>query len=578
MKRKVLLVLVLVSITVIAVVSARKQEAFSAAADFPRAPLMYAQVTDLPALIKTLKAADASAKYLESENYSDFMNRHLGLKLASRWKEFNEGAGFDFDLETVSGFADNRAAIAVYDIGRLEFVFVAPVSDKLFAATMLMKDSDGRFTSEEYDGGIKVYRTAIEADRGRQKQELLFTNIKGRLVIATSEKLLVRTIDNISGKDSNDRLTDDPAFSRLRETLSPHTFTVWLNQTALNSDYYFKRYWLMSSLDDLKNYEAALCDFSLEKTGVIEDRRFLLKEPAVMQDIGSRKIAAAMVHLPGNIPYYRLRTAAPETISEAISQTLDDKKDEKAVQKRNTGYSFGDEEYEYEYDGQLDSRFDTAINEEPEDETTAAAAPADNPADPGSALDSAVPESVLTFTRPVMQDAPLFAEFKRGAVFHLASPAGFDRNRFESAIRDRLLTRVTVAAAGAQMAWTTKGKNGAWRQLDLPMLAWSVCYKIRGNDLFLTNDPGLLGEALAAKSPLAKENDSLSERSVLLLPETSGSYDALFEKLATAETSEDFFTGNIKSLFESMPAIKRIEFERGYSGDLLREKISLSIE
>jgi len=577
MKRKILLALLFISIAVIVVISARKERAFSAAEDFPRAPLFYAQVTDLPVLIKTLKASGVGAKYIDSQNYSEFLNRHLGRKLASRWKEFNEGVGFDLDLETIAGFADNRAAVAVYDIGKLEFVFAAPISDELFAATMLVKNAGGRFTSAEHEGGVTVYRASIDADRGRQKQELLFTNIKGRLVIATSEKLLVRTINNISGRSSNDRLTDDPAFNRLRETLSPHTFTVWINQTALNSDYYFKRYWLMGSVADLKNYEAALCDFSFEEGGVIEDRRFLLKEPSSVPDIAPRQVAAALVHLPANIPYFRLRNAMSDTIAGAINQTINDRNEAPPIQKKES-YRFSDDAYEYDYGyyGSLDSRFDTAIDEVPDD------APIEEPlneaGDLRSILDSAHPESVLTFTRPGILPAPLFAEFKRGAVFHLGSPAGFDRARLETAIRDRLLKRVTVTTDGADITWTAKGKNGGWRQLDLPMLAWSVCYAIRGNDLFLANDPELLTEALEAKNRPEKEENGLSERSVLLVPETAATYDPLFGKLAAEKPTEDLFNRNIKSLFESMPGVKRIEFERSYSGEILREKVLISIK
>lgn len=573
MKLKVLFILLFIVAAVIAVVSARKQETFSAADDLPRSPLLYAQATDLPKLIKTLEAYEADAKYLESTNFENFFNMHLGRKLVSRWKEFNEGAGFEFDLETISGFAHNRAAIAVYDIGKLEFVFAAPVSDEIFAATMLMKNTQGRFTSEEYEGGVTLYRATIEADRGRQKQALLFTNLKGRLIIATSEKLLVRTIGNISGKSSNDRLADEPAFERIRESLTPHTFTVWLNLSALNSDYYFKRYWLIGSVNDLKNYEAAVCDFSFEETGVTEERRFLLKEAPMQQDMSSRQVSTALTHLPGNIPFYSLKNATGETIKAAIGQTIDAQTEEKPIKKQKTsGYSAEDYEYDYEDYGSLDSRFDTAINEEPE--TVTNDAPSEQVIDIGSVLDSASPESVLTFTRPEMRQAPLFVEFKRGAVFHLASPRGFDRDRFEAAIRDKLLKSATVSEDGVKIAWSTKGKNG-WRQLDLPMLAWSVYYKLRGNHLFLTNDHGLLDEALAAKLQPSKETIGISERSVLLIPETAATYDPLFEKLADGSGS-DFFTGNLKSLFESMPGVRRIEFERGYSGDFLREKIFIS--
>ena len=48
---------------------------------------------------------------------------------------------------------------------------------------------------ETLENGTIVYRAKVEADRGRQKQELIFTNAKGRFVLATSEKLLAQTLE-----------------------------------------------------------------------------------------------------------------------------------------------------------------------------------------------------------------------------------------------------------------------------------------------------------------------------------------------------------------------------------------------
>ena len=165
-----------------------KTEAFAPAEDFPRGALVYVQIEDLPAFIKLWNESELKKNYLESENFKEFSNAHLGRKLASRWREFNEAAGFDFDSETVSALSQNRAAIALYDVGKLEFVFIAPVSDEIFAATKFVQNKE-KFTSETLDDGTEIFRVNVEADRGRQKQELLFTHLNDRLIIATSAKL-----------------------------------------------------------------------------------------------------------------------------------------------------------------------------------------------------------------------------------------------------------------------------------------------------------------------------------------------------------------------------------------------------
>ncbi|HEX9961656.1 MAG TPA: hypothetical protein VGB00_12020, partial [Pyrinomonadaceae bacterium] len=277
MKLKVFITILLVSLAAFIAVSQIKSEAFAPAGDFPREALVYVQISDLPALARLWNESKFKEKYLASDNFGDFKNRHLGLKLASRWEEFNEATGFSIDLESVAGLAQNKAAIALYDIGKLEFVFIAPVPEEVFAASKFVRNQSN-FEAETLDDGTIVYRKAVEADRGRQKQELIFTGAKGRFILATSEKLLAQTLNNINGKASKNRLIDEPSFKALSEKTASGAATVWVNQAALNKDYYFKCYWLMSDVESLKNIRAGIFDFSIEEGKLIERRKFLLNQ------------------------------------------------------------------------------------------------------------------------------------------------------------------------------------------------------------------------------------------------------------------------------------------------------------
>ncbi len=142
MKKRIFIFGITVFAISLVVYTQLKREAFAPAEDFPRGALLYVQIEDLPAFIRLWNESEIKQNYLESENFAEFSNRHLGRKLASRWKEFNEAAGFDLDLETVSAFSQNRAAIALYDVGKLEFVFIAPVSDEIFTATKLFQNKE----------------------------------------------------------------------------------------------------------------------------------------------------------------------------------------------------------------------------------------------------------------------------------------------------------------------------------------------------------------------------------------------------------------------------------------------------
>src|SRR5262245_30848053 len=218
--------LVCIGIAINALSAGRAAMGFEMANDFPRGAVVYAQFKDLPAAIKQWDESALKERYLKSVNYQKMWGRHLANKLFSRWEEFNAATGFSLNLSAFSAIADNRAAIAVYDIGRLDLVVIAPLSDAKFAATQFFQSKDN-FEESEAPGGAIYYISDVEADNGRQKQQIGFAQLKGRFVLATSEKLLLRAIANIGGQAKKDRMTDEPSFQTLSKTTTPHFMTVW---------------------------------------------------------------------------------------------------------------------------------------------------------------------------------------------------------------------------------------------------------------------------------------------------------------------------------------------------------------
>ncbi|HXI74102.1 MAG TPA: hypothetical protein VNG94_00850, partial [Pyrinomonadaceae bacterium] len=120
LKSKPLLIIVVILIISAALfVFARtrsNKSAFALAEDFPRGALVYAQIKDLPELIKQWDQSRLKQQYLNSTNYKEFQHHHLALKLIERWEEFNSALGFPLDTVAIGGAADANAAIAVYDI------------------------------------------------------------------------------------------------------------------------------------------------------------------------------------------------------------------------------------------------------------------------------------------------------------------------------------------------------------------------------------------------------------------------------------------------------------------------------
>lgn len=579
MKLKIFVIAAVIAAAGFIAYSQMKTQAFAPAEDFPRDAAVYVQIADLPALIKLWNESPLKEKYLASENFTDFANNHLGRKLASRWREFSDAAGFPIDLEVLSKLAGNQAAIALYDVGKLDFVFIAPVSDEIFAATKFARNREN-FTEQTLGDGTIIYRVKVEADRGRQKQELIFTQSKGRFIAATSEKRLTQTLANISGGKTKNRLIDEPLFKDLSEKIEPHQATVWLNQTILNDDYYFKHYWLMSEIEALKSMRAGMFDFEIGTDRFVERRKFLFDKTAETSTIENSDIEKLTAFLPPDFSFYRLQSADQKTIDEAVEKTIGAarRKTENASRESYSSYSSFDVYNDYSSDDyeSLNAKFDEAIDEA---DDTAAAAESAVKIDFAKILRPANPRTVLTFSTAKMLPAPLFVRFQNAAVFRLAAPESFDRENFEAAVARNFSAQTAIAAPDVTLTWTTRTENShSQRELKLPMLEWSFSYALIGSDLIISDDANFLRE-IAIKpnsSPMKKQDSPLTSLTVINFAERENAYDKVFEKLNQKKQADDFFTNNIRSFLDSISQIKNIEIKEKRSQNTLDEELSFN--
>jgi hypothetical protein len=574
MRARIFAATILLCVVAYAVVSAVRTRAFSPAADLPRGAMVYLQFEDLPGFVKLWNQSSFKEKYLQSQNFESLSQRHLGLKIASRWQEFSDAVGMPIDTDVLSSVADKRAAIAVYDIGKLDVVFIAPMKAETFEATRLMQNSN-KFDDEQLDDGTHIYRVNVDADRGRQKQQVTFTHVKGRLIVATSEKLLAETVSIITGRLQKSALSDDPAFSTLAGRVMPKTLAVWVDQTALNSDYYFKRYWLMSDVGSLKNSRSGMFDLSIDDGGISEDREFLLNEPAAAAAVSPVDARQLLSRVPGGVPYYKIRRASADAMKESLASVLSleaqDEEQDAGISRKSGPYANTD----YDDDDYGNDKFDQYIDEIDDDATTVTTKN-DTAIDLSTGIRSAGPRAVLTLARSRAEQAPLFVEFDKAAVVTLASPAALDRTAFERSLADALAASLLVRGQKLDAQWVTKTdkKGESWRELAAPMLGWSIEYSVQGNQLIIANEPEFLSEVLITHEKISNGTEvEFSELTVVRPNQVRDDFQSTFERVAE---KDDLFTGNILSLVDSTPAIDKIEITRSYQGRLMREQLRVT--
>ncbi len=595
MKIKIAVVLTIVG-AIIYVYSQNKNSDFAQAGDFPRGAVSYAQFADLPQFIELWENSDLKKNYLQSENFRQFQNRNLALKLTERWKEFNDAAGFPLDFPVFGKMAKMRAAFAVYDIGKLDTVFIAPVNEEIFATIGFVEKKD-RFEENALEDGTKFYSQSFKVDGGRQSQKLVFSNYKGRFVLATDEKLFLRTIAVIGGKNAKDSLVDEPDFENLSRKQSPHAATFWVNQAKLNEDYYFKRYWLMSNRENLKKYRAAIFDFEPSEEKWTEHRTILLAEKqSVKAKIKESEFQKLIEIIPEYAAFYNVQTI--ENNEDAIYKTLFENSVKPQFAEKKPSWNSNDFAYtdfglsseigwhDYDY---LGEKFDEKIDVEEENflvEPEMFTSNEDFSNSLREILAQAQPKIVLSAVNPQIMPAPLLMEFRRIAVLTLENPNKLNNEKLENLLAKNLEDELIIAGKSAKINWETKTENGkTWRELNPPTLGWGIAYVLDDDDLIFSNSPGLLRKIILRERKNDNENiekigDSFDEMTVINLSQRKEAFDVLMNKLAfeeldvnKLEPEKDFFTENIGNLLDAGKDVEKIEIRRDFSADILREQL-----
>jgi len=570
---------------VYAKISSKKSD-FKQAEDFPRDALIYVQIQDLPTLIKIWNESELRRKYLESVNFRQFENRHLALKLAERAYEIKEAVGIFPDFDFASSLSENRAALAVYDIGKMEFVFIAPMSEeKILASKLFEIQSD--FEEIRLDDETKVYSKEIEIDRGRQIQKILYTNFRGRLILATSEKYFLQTLDNIKGKTPKNRLANEPPFHQLSEITKPNLATVWLNQQKLNDDWYFKNYWLMSETESLKNLRAGMFDFEMQDKKVVERRVFLTAENKSSGKINVETANRLGNLIPENIPFYKIEAVEKGNFDEPVSDVLFDvKNDSETIERKQSDqvYYFNDWEKSYSY-SYLDDDFSEQINETENDE----ALPDKNAGKISNKLTKIIgaanPSASLKLFSTQNLPSPLFFETRKALIFSLQNPSNLNRKELENAISKQAQDLFTIGNQKSEFSWTDFSlETSTARQMTMPSLGWKIFYAARRDELIFSNSEDLLKDIFAAKTTAPKFAETF-ENFTFINPESGrGAFEGVFQTLETEDTNSGsgtaskFFTGNVRSLLETISDVERIEITQTTGQKFIFEEIDFVLK
>jgi hypothetical protein len=290
------------------------------AAFMPTGSLLYMESPDFAALVHDWENSREKQQWLGSDNYLVFERSHLFLRLQEAQAQFATAAGAPPDMALVDSLAGEESALALYDVGNLEFLYITRMPSARAMQNILWTN---RAKFEPRKAADITYYVRTEPVQNRV---VAFAISGDYLLLATRENLMAGGLALLSGK-SQPKLQDENWYkSAVFVAGATGDLRMVLNMPLLVKSPHFHSYWTERNITALKSYSAEVADIRRSPTEIREDR-ILLKVDSSGNTEPPATANGALAELLGMVPdqggIYRAWSApSADSVLELLTQKI----------------------------------------------------------------------------------------------------------------------------------------------------------------------------------------------------------------------------------------------------------------
>jgi hypothetical protein len=263
----------------------------------PAGALVYVQAKDLAALVNEWNASPAKAAWLASDNYRAFARSRLFMRFEGAQSEFAAGAGLNPDMSLVAAVAGTDSALALYDIGELEFLYITRMPSARAYQTMLWQ-SRAKFQPRQ-SAGIDYYA------REQQRRTAAFAVTNDLMLVATNEQQIASALALIAGR-SSPAMKQEPWYQRATAAQpTAGEIRMVLNFERVLQTPHFRSYWIQRNVRDLKQFNAVISDLDRSASEYRECRVLLRAEAGTDLRPAEAAVAEVSRYAPNEAGLYR---------------------------------------------------------------------------------------------------------------------------------------------------------------------------------------------------------------------------------------------------------------------------------
>jgi hypothetical protein len=524
----------------------------------PAGPLLYLEAKDFSSLLSDWNSSPQKQQWVRSDSYEVFSRSRLFLRLRGASDQFAAAAGLPPDMKFLSQVSGEHSVLAVYDIGTLQFLYIAYLPSAKSMETALWQ-TRAKFEPRTA-GGVNFY---LRRDP-ESKREVEFAISGDYLLLATREDLIAGALQLMSGKP--DRTVESEQWWAQSTGAAGQIgdLRMALDLEKLVPNGYFRTYWVQQNITDLSRYSAAVSDLFRTRHEYREERVLIRKKELEKTASADGPAAAAEVArlAPDDAGVYIASTSPTADSCFALLETKllaphlgPPPSSQIAPQVQLTSGEQGGA-----------SDLETRIDQKPAERPATQSA---------SALQELLQKTPLLASLLVQSterdQAGVFIRIHSAVV--LVAASDWNEASVESALTDFVRPGLTASQLG--VSWQQKS---GYQELDG---LWPLSASVRAKYLLVSDDPALLQSMLSNfsrksdRKPAqvlagfnhAHERDNFTRFTGLVdRPGGAKSYGT--------DRQPQFFSGNMASLSSTLAGVSTERIEIHGDGGMVRQTVT----
>lgn len=439
----------------------------------PQDAVLLLEAQDLGAMLKEWNSSPEKQAWLTSDNYEVFSRSRLFLRLKQAQDEFASAAGIPPDMSFLSDVAGEQSALGIYDIGKLELLYVTRLPSARAMNSGIWQQR-AKFETREAAGRTFYLRTDPQSER-----VTAFAFDEDYLILGTREDLVAGAL-SLLAKQKAATLSEQGWFvDALKTAKDTGELRMVIHLAEVTKTPQFRTYWAPQNITEMRQYESSVTDLFRSSDTYREERTLLLKNAPEHSDAeGAAEVADLMRFVPTDAGFYRAAVASsPEdALAQLEQKVLTPRLGPAPGTKLEPNVQVGEQTVGSE--SNLNTRIDTSPSTGP-DETA-------GDDDLKAVLKNANIQALLQLHRSEAASDGVFVRLHSTMV--LRSAMDWDETAVQRAIQRVITPGLTAANIG--VTWKKAG-TGTQSYSELDGLA-RIAIAVRGRYLFASDDPETL--------------------------------------------------------------------------------------